>query len=218
MGRKKTEEQEMKPVTQEQEDALKTVETTDEAKEETNVKSGLSYTGSITISIMNGNKVVSKKHYHNAGTAYLFKFLCECLGGQENKLDRPTRVRLFTITPTESPTNPVWTSGTSASAALVYDTTPIVTQDPGTEAPYDYNRYKVSYHFRIPYAYITKDRIAKIALYTARNADMYSAMSAYFCIIDKETGEYAPIEMPASAYNNYSIIIEWDLAITNQIL
>lgn len=188
-------------------------ETTPETTSVSKSNTGISYSGRVTISIVNGNKVISKKQYHNAGTVYLFKFLCECLADQADGLDRPCKIRLFSTDEGDAPDNPHWNADTVASAAILYDNTPVPARDPSGG---DSNKYMVSYHFRIPYAYITRSDIAKIALYSSRNADRYSEMSAYFCIVDSRTGDYAPIEMPVSAFNNYSIIIEWDMSITNQ--
>ena len=195
------------------------VDTVEENKEQENTNTnipktstGIGYEGNVTISILNGNKLVSKKQCHNAGTVYLFKFLCDSLANSANQLERPTMVRLFSVGgPDDTPDDPKWTNDTVASSAVVYDVPPISARDQS-----DNKKYVVSYHFRIPYSYITNAEIAKIALYAPYNMSILNNMSAYFVLRNGDA--YDPIIMPVGAYSNYSVIIEWDLAITNQNL
>lgn len=210
MGRKK------KEIIEETEDNLIAKNTEAEAQEESvedeikikKTATGINYTGKVTISVLNGNRVVSKNQYHNAGTEYLFSFLCNCLCGKASSLERPTMIRLFTIDADDSPENPHWNSDTIASSPVIYDIPPLPGRIDG-----DPNGYKVLYHFRIPYSFLRRFEIAKMALYAPANVDGLEKMSAYFLIT--EQGVFKPIPLPVSAYNNYSIVVEWELQITN---
>jgi hypothetical protein len=71
-----------------QELELQTMETTNNAIE---------YSGQITVSTLDGDRVVSKQTYYNNGTNKLFSFLSNCLSGDFNtaRATRPCRLLLL---------------------------------------------------------------------------------------------------------------------------
>jgi len=42
---------------------------------------GLKYSGDVEITLMDGDRVISKKKHHNTGCAKLFMFFANCLTG-----------------------------------------------------------------------------------------------------------------------------------------
>lgn len=58
-------------------------------------KEQVSYSGQVKLSVQKGNKTLSTKTYHNAGTSKLFKFICEALAGNFRRGMLPSKIALF---------------------------------------------------------------------------------------------------------------------------
>lgn len=58
----------------------------------------IGYQGRIVVKVMRGNKLIETKQFKNHGLPLLFKFLCNALIGTETNANRPTKIKLFTLT------------------------------------------------------------------------------------------------------------------------
>lgn len=58
----------------------------------------IGYQGRIVVKVMRGNKLIETKQFKNHGLPLLFKFLCNALIGTETNTNRPTKIKLFTLT------------------------------------------------------------------------------------------------------------------------
>ena len=57
----------------------------------------IKYTGQVTVTIKQKDKIISQQTYHNNGKYELFRFLCECIAGKYNSDLGPYYIRLFTF-------------------------------------------------------------------------------------------------------------------------
>lgn len=171
----------------------------------------IGYQGKVTVSILRGNKVISRTKNHNTGHTKLFLFLCKALQGDFDTNLRPCRIALFTIKDeNEQVTNPYWTPDTAITSKILNDTTAIV--DPAANS--------VTYHFRIPISYISigNDKISvyKAALYGNNVTDEYDKdKAATYLFADLKAKQWEPIIVDMNKKGNYSIIIEWTMTISN---
>jgi hypothetical protein len=62
-------------------------------------KDGLSYSGNITLKLLDGDRVLAEQKYHNTGRQKLFNFFAQCLSGdfEGARSARPCRVVLFKL-------------------------------------------------------------------------------------------------------------------------
>lgn len=135
----------------------------------------IGYRGKVTVSVQAGNKIISKKEYHNTGSLLLFNFLCNCIKGDvmaaENQ--RPTTIKLFTVnTTTLTPAaareylNGVGGYQDTGDDFINIDPASVfVSSNKPAVVPGGNERNTVTLHFRIPYAFITKNTINMVGLY-----------------------------------------------------
>ncbi len=174
------------------------------------------YTGKVNVSVEKEGKIVDTKHYHNAGTKQLYKFLCYCLAGQYKNVDadRPCRIKLFNNT--QGPTPPITPALDEADEASSMVT---ISQQADVLPVKDKNQdnaivnYKTVLHFVVPYALISQQRINQICLYSARNS-ANSDYSAIYYFVKETDGAYAwdAIELTSLDSTTYNLIIEWELS------
>lgn len=186
------------------------------------------YSGKVTVTVVDDRKVVSRKVGHNAGGQPLFQFLAQCLcGNYENtKPLQPLKIRLFynkasdTTVATENIKNWVaYESDDSIEDASNF----IFANAPGTIDEIELidkqdrvtkNGYKAILHFRVPFSFVTYNKINQICLY-AQNAINPKNYSAYYLFTDStNTKNLVPIEVN-NQQTSYNLIIEWELSIAN---
>ena len=171
----------------------------------------LNYSGDITLKILDGDRVISTKEYHNTGTQKLFNFFGSCLRGEFRaaKSIRPCRVILFEAGTGEIkdsvPTAEYWNKNTKASTAVYYDSTPVVLD---TE---DGDGTTVQYHFRLPFLSLRSGAIiTKVGLYPSIYSDEAGDLCAYY-YLDQDSYINVPLRG-----GNYTIVIDWKLTIKNK--
>ncbi len=167
----------------------------------------IGYSGKISISIVNGKRVISKQNYHNEGRLELFRFLANCLAGNLVEGLRPIQIKFFkypantSFNWTEAVWNDTSTAPKAVSPFIIYDAMPIVKANETT------NTCTVVFHFRVPLSYLTDDSNL-IGLYSSNSSDDFNASA--WVIPDQ------PITLPENVVNNYSLILEWTLSISNK--
>ena len=187
--------------------------------EQTNINKvdTISYQGSISVSVVNGNRLITKKKYHNKGMPNLFRFIANCLAGNKTESLRPTKIKLFNykdakdVLPNNFEWNTAWTTDTGPtviSPYIIYDATPVIEKDSKSDA------YNVILHFRVPLSYIAGDEINVIGLYPSNATNDYGDISAYYLMADLDKNIWKPITIDTVSAN-YSLIMEWELSISN---
>ena len=195
------------------------------AKQQT---SSIGYTGNITISVQAGNKIISKKTYHNNGSKALFKFLVTCIRGDYATANsmRPFYIKLFRVkdgTPKqirEYLNNEGWESSNTSNTT--FDASKIVLAS--SEVSYNKtatigdDESSVTLHFRIPYAYIFQTEIHMACLY-GKNSHNDLNWSAYYLLTDAGTTtenlEENWTALNISPAKNYNLLIDWTMSISN---
>ena len=181
-----------------QELELQTIETTNNAIE---------YSGQITVSALDGDRVISKQTYYNNGTNKLFSFLSNCLSGDFNtaRASRPCRLLLLKTDNTENTTNSkptdtnysdFWDVNYYAAPPVYYSKTPAVVGG------------KITYNFRVPFLILENGvNIKKMALVpeASNNVD---DISAYYILDDS-------IQVPTNG-GNFTILVDWELSFANK--
>ena len=202
-------------------------ENPDAVKKQDTISAG--YSGKVKVTVVDDRKVVSRKVGHNAGGQPLFLFLAQCLcGNYENaKALQPLKIRLFynKATDTTAATTNInnWVgsdSNTSIEEAsnFIFVNAPSATEEIKiTDKQGNLvakNGYKAILHFRVPFSFVTRDEINQICLYAQDESDP-KKYSAYYLFTDSTDAEkLAPIEVN-NQQASYSLIIEWELNISN---
>lgn len=183
------------------------------------------YSGKVKVTVVDDRKVVSRKVGHNAGGQPLFQFLAQCLcGNYENaKTSQPLKIKLFYNNATnenDAITNiQNWVKSEGDSTSVVSASNFIFVNGPSaTEKIEDEegnkNGYKAILHFRVPFAFVTQNKVNQICLYAQTENDD-KKYSAYYLFKDsKDEKKLAPIEVN-NQQASYSLIIEWELSIAN---
>ena len=182
------------------------------------------YSGKVKVTVVDDRKVVSRKVGHNAGGQPLFQFLAQCLcGNYENaEQSQPLKIKLF-YNEAETKTNAIrnieaWVgsaSNTSIEEAsnFIFVNAPSVPEEIEDEKG-NKNGYKAILHFRVPFSFVTRNKINQICLYAQNEIDS-KKYSAYYLFTDSTDAEkLAPIEVN-NQQASYSLIIEWELSIAN---
>ncbi len=198
----------------------------------------IGYTGNITVTLKNGNKVVSTHHYKNNGKLNLWYFLSATLAGQyaEAELYRPTRIVLYwckdEAVPTEDPIAGVDLTNTNSFVRLTGEisanraTEVLPVKSGGTTV-----NWTATIHFLVPPAHFSKIKDAWIntaVLYgkteptsiTTNNKNNYSAIY-FFTKQDEVSGEIKWIGdddkiIVNDIKENYNLIIDWQMSFDNK--
>ena len=202
-------------------------ENTEVVKKQDTISVG--YSGKVTVTVVDDRKVVSRKVGHNAGGQPLFQFLAQCLcGNYENtKPLQPLKIRLFynKATDTTAATTNInnWV-GSDSNTSIEEASNFIFVNAPGTPEEIKItdkqgnlvakNGYKAVLHFRVPFAFVTHNKVNQICLY-AQSENDDKKYSAYYLFKDsKNEKKLAPIEVN-NQQASYNLIIEWELSIAN---
>lgn len=200
----------------------------------------ISYQGNIKLSINRGNKTIMTKNYHNAGMPNLFKFLANCLAGNISEFMRPVKIKLFdlpgadTVNGVEStarvtPNGFQWgkswelSSGAGPQAItpyILYETTPTITKrhDEKDLNNEDNEYYEVTFHFRVPFSYISGKYIYLVGFYPNNVTSDKDDVSAYYMFTTKDGTKWEPLELNEGVQGgNFTLIIDWTLAIMNKM-
>lgn len=188
--------------------------------------SSIGYTGNITVSVQAGNKIISKKTYHNNGSKALFKFLATCIRGDYATADsmRPFSIKLFKVVEGQNPQDirdyldgEGWKKEGSfksdkiqlASNEISYNKTATINND----------EVSATLHFRIPYAYIFENKIYMACVYGKNSHDDIN-WSAYYLLTNAETkgetGQEIWTPLTISQTKNYNLLIDWTMSISNK--
>ena len=185
-------------------------------KKNTNNTTNIGYFGEVTVQLKNGKKTISKYTYHNNGKNPLFKFIAEALAGNFNVENRPCKLKLFSKTTNEDPSNPVFSTNTHISQYIMYGLPPvpeIINSEDDTAG------YKVTYHFVIPNSYIFSgyDKIYKLAIYPAvTGSDPSQNICATFLFTNAAGTDWDPQAIRTGISNNYVLVIDWTMTISNK--
>lgn len=183
------------------------------------------YSGKVKVTVVDDRKVVSRKVGHNAGGQPLFQFLAQCLcGNYENtKALQPLKIKLFyndaKNVAVATGNIEAWASSGSSSSEkvtsasnFIFVNAPSVPEEIEDEEG-NKNGYKAILHFRVPFSFVTHNKINQICLY-AQNENDDKKYSAYYLFKDSKDEKLAPIEVN-NQQASYSLIIEWELSIAN---
>ena len=176
------------------------------------------YTGIVTVSVYNNDRLIKTSTSHNKGMTTLFNFISSCLRGdfKSARESRPCKIVLLkeganevfstsgANTDTSSPYSQTnaqfWTDDYSVSAPAVYDTAAI-----GTVSS---SGCDVTYHFRIPSLNLQAGaEVKKLLLLPVKYTSLTEACAYY--ILDNK------ITLPEKS-GNITIIIDWKLSFSNQ--
>lgn len=188
------------------------------------------YSGKVTVTVVDDRKVVSRKAGHNAGGQPLFLFLAQCLcGNYENtKTLQPLKIKLFyneaetKTAATDNIQNWVGSEGafsgiTEASNFIFINAQNTTEEIKITDKQGNLvakNGYKAILHFRVPFSFVTYNKINQICLYAQNESDP-KRYSAYYLFTDSTDAEkLAPIGVN-NQQASYNLIIEWELSISN---
>lgn len=177
----------------------------------------IGYSGKVTVSILRNNKPISSKTYCNTGRAPLFKFLCSCLAGTYRDSTKPCKIKLFNYTGTSAPSAFNWETADFASYMeqispyITFDAAPVVKGINADNDTTTIDKYQVTYHFRIPDAYLVKGQVNVIALYS-NDANSQQEAVAYYKLAENNT--WTPIDF-TNATGNFSLVIDWTLVLKN---
>ena len=189
------------------------------------------YSGKVKVTVVDDRKVVSRKVGHNAGGQPLFRFLAQCLcGNYENaKASQPLKIKLFynkaeTVSDATDNIEAWASSGSSSSEKVTSASNFIFVNGPSTPEEREItdkntnnktkNGYKAILHFRVPFAFVTQDKVNQICLY-AQSENDDKRYSAYYLFKDSKNKEkLAPIKVN-NQQASYNLIIEWELSISN---
>lgn len=183
----------------------------------------LRYSGDLTISVMENERIISTRKIHNTGCKSLFMFFANCLAGEWSaaKSLRPCKIILFKTATGEDLTGETkseyWTKSTQVSTKVTHDTAivtlPITETKNGKTSTIG---YCAKYHFRIPYLCLNEGQnVTKMALFPG---DRYISGRNYFdsmCAYYRFPSEEAGILIPPTG-GNYTIIVDWTLNIKNK--
>ena len=187
------------------------------------------YSGKVTVTVVDDRKVVSKKVGHNAGGQPLFLFLAQCLCGNYKNTEplQPLKIRLF-YNNAEDETRAItninnWVGSEGEFFDITEASNFIFVNAPNTTEEIEIkdkkgntikNGYKAILHFRVPFSFVTHNKINQICLY-AQNEIYPKRYSAYYLFKDSaNTKKLAPIKVD-NQQTSYNLIIEWELSISN---
>ena len=178
----------------------------------------LSYQGKIKVQILHGNRVISTKTYTNNGLKPLFKYISHSLAGSHYSDLRPCKIMLYKCTQSEASgryENPLdfnWAEATTnnyltpASPYVVYDATPVVTEETDS--------YATTFRFKIPYYWLYLKSYNVIGLYTVAGE-----ACAYYLFVedDPSRGKIWDTKiLNEEDTGNYSLVIEWTMEVSNK--
>ena len=174
----------------------------------------IKYSGKISAIIKDKKgKIVSKRNFHNAGSNYLFKFLSYCIAGKYQAAEnfRPKYIRLMSYNSINEPSIDSFDINdfTAASNLVLMNTS-------ATPKETD-NSWSTILHFTIPFAFLQKEKIQAACLYCESEKNTlgnYSAV-AYFTKLDDQGKEILDQIVTGDEFENYNLIIEWDLSVGN---
>lgn len=185
---------------------------------------GVKYNGKVIVKKLKGKRIVQSKTYHNRGMANLFKYLASALVGEWQRNQAPACIQLFHINDTgdanAKPDNFNWDDLTtkpenfsSATVPIIYETTPKLYRSKSDSD----SGYSVKYSFRIPYSLISQDIIHFAGLFPNKDpATIVPAdVLAYYLFTDGDS--WNPIEKEKDSTNQYNLIIEWTMEVSNQV-
>lgn len=172
---------------------------------------GLQYSGQVKVSIKQGDKIIPVNTGKNNGNMSLFTFIANCLAGTMVQTSKPTRIQLYNLDGPETPNTTPQPFANSITGKISYNTTPIVK----SEQVDNKDTASVTYHFLIPYGSINGDKIYKLGLWSVDTSGEAYPMAYY--LFHNNTG-WTPIDIKrdTNVDQNYSLIIEWTLYISNK--
>lgn len=179
---------------------------------ETRVSSNCTnYIGTVTISVFQNERLLSKQTDHNAGMNNLFSFIANCLAGNWTtaKSTKPCKLALLrqaegedlkTSTPTATTSYKYWETKYFVANPIIYDTAALNTASD--------TQGSVTYHFRVPFlSLLSGAKVHKLLLLPSESTKVTSDACAYFIL--KEG-----INIPEIG-GNYTIIVDWTLTFQN---
>lgn len=183
-------------------------------------QANIEYSGKITIAIQDGNKIISKKEYHNNGSNSLFNFLCLCIKGDYATANekRPFYIKAFKAADTETPDSiKTYLTGKGYERLGQFDTNRITS---GSTAV-GYNKVatvednKVTLHFRLPYSLITSQELNMFCLYGKDYGGDNNTKnwSAYYLLTNDDETAFTNLTINSS--QNYNLLLEWTMTIDN---
>ena len=190
----------------------------------------LDYLGTVSIKFMKGDSLLKTKTYTNSGMPNLFKFICNALAGNYIPANAPCQIKLYRLLSAEDsdtsegilPVKFNWNTHfeelDAATPYILYDTTPKVKaiNEDGN------NHYATSYHFRVPFTLISEEIIHAVGFYPSNVISPEDEVCAYYLFTTQEESfngtevVWDPIKLPSAANGNYSIIVEWTMAVMNK--
>lgn len=160
----------------------------------------IGYAGKVNIKVKNKktNQTLYSYTNHNEGNLPLFNFLALCLAGEYATADsqRPYKIKLFKNVNLENQKD---------RASVVTDELSAVSSFISINTAPDVYENSVTFHFIVPYAYITGESVNQICLYGAEEK-LNENYSAYFYIIDSNNSG-SGIQV-TRALSNLSLMID----------
>lgn len=188
----------------------------------------IKYEGTVQVSLLKGNKTISKKTCHNRGKGPLFQSIGHCLVGdyQSAELTRPKYLALFSAgnkgaaaPTTDTAVKTILDNITNyrTSTPIIYQGTPLRESFLENDSEYSNDEERVTIKFMIPFTQLTSTAdINLFCLYGYNNQANTTNPSAYFLLTDSTTPTILDTLIPASITldADYSLYIQWTLKIT----
>ena len=178
-----------------------------------NIDDNFIYSGNVTLSVkdIKRNKIIQTKHIKNAGTEYLFKFLCDCLAGNFDGTKKPRYLDASDSQYSNNLSSNLYYRSILTNIKVIPSSQNIKLQD---ESNISITQYHVRYSATILQNQInsSKNVIKCLMLCNSPDqTDVSSSILAHINIAD-DNGENG-IEIG----DNQALIIEWDLSFNNYI-
>lgn len=181
------------------------------------------YHGNVTLYIKKGDVILKQFKLKNSGFAPLFQFFSYCLAGKYEAAEaiRPGKIMAFyneNVHAGEEVTNvEPEISYLKSQSPFIYLNKPAVA---GQKTTADSKEWVTKLHFIIPYSYINEGKVNQICLYGLNinnNSKEIPSAVYYLQELDTTTNKnvYKEITIDSSNRQDYSLIIEWELSVSN---
>jgi hypothetical protein len=180
------------------------------------------YRGDLCIKLMQGQRVIETKHFHNKGLDALFNIIGKALIGDYTISGIPTFIRLYTFKDTARKPKPFefnWENQVVVEGST-QTLIPCTIRMRPNALPTLNSANQAKFQFKIPYSFITESQVYMAALLpadaTTDETEPYRAL-AYYMFTNGKSGtqlDWEPIEI-ANASSNNSLLIEWTMSFGN---
>lgn len=196
-------------------------ENTEEVKN--NQSSGIGYSGKVTVKVISNKKIISKSTGHNNGGLPLFNFLAQALTGNYSaaELIRPLKIKLFNNAAEDLSSaksniqnwkEREYANKIEEASDFIYANSVAIVETPSTGTEM---KATAVMHFRVPFSFIANNMVNQLCIY-GKNTIQNSEYSAYYLLTENVAEEEVLTSININPQSSYSLIIEWELNISDK--